>query len=98
MTGSACRAGRGLTAPDRRSTRSSPMMLAPWTAIAQAGGDVVRLPADRFLLLLAGIPRLRELSLAYALAQSYLMSRSVLCNRFHELTERAARWLLTFAT
>jgi CRP-like cAMP-binding protein len=29
---------------------------------------------------------------------TYLMSRSVLCNRYHELVERTARWLLIYRT
>lgn len=76
----------------------SAMSFAPWTGVAQAAGEVLRLPADRFRSLLVEVPRLREMALEYSLMQSYLMSRSVLCNRFHDLIERTARWLLTMST
>jgi CRP-like cAMP-binding protein len=68
----------------------------PAVAIAHsASGQAFELPVDVFLQQLETSKALRQLVLRYALSEHYLSAQSVGCNRFHELSERAARWLLT---
>ena len=67
---------------------------SPWLAISQVGGDVWRYPVQEFREVLRQAPTLWTLVDQYALMQTFLMSQSVLCNRFHDLPQRAARWLL----
>jgi CRP-like cAMP-binding protein len=53
-----------------------------------------RWPATDFARDLPRMPVLHERMQKYLLTQTFLMSQSVLCNRFHELPQRTARWLL----
>ncbi|MCB9483588.1 MAG: Crp/Fnr family transcriptional regulator [Dehalococcoidia bacterium] len=72
--------------------------LAPWTATAQLGGESLRLGVQEFRQALVDAPVLRDRVQRYGLTQTFMMSQSILCNRFHDLPQRAARWLLIFAS
>jgi|GEM_PF-2671868 len=67
---------------------------SPWFAVAQVGGEMWRWPAADFQRDLPRMPVLQDRMRKYMLTQAFLMSQSVLCNRFHELSQRTARWLL----
>lgn len=67
---------------------------SPWFAVAQVAGEVWRWPAADFERDLSRMPVLQARMRKYMLTQTFLMSQSVLCNRFHELSQRTARWLL----
>jgi len=71
---------------------------SPWLAVSQVAGEVWRWPASDATRDLPGLPVLQDRLQKYALSQSFLMSQSVLCNRFHELPQRTARWLLIMRT
>ncbi|MGE3961361.1 MAG: Crp/Fnr family transcriptional regulator [Dehalococcoidia bacterium] len=71
---------------------------APWSAVAQVAGTSLRCGAADLRRVLAHAPVLSARIEQYALTQTYFMSQSILCNRFHELLQRTARWLLILAT
>mgnify|MGYP006273662269 CR=1 FL=1 len=70
---------------------------APWRVVVQSPGRAFAIDATLFAEHLAVSPVLRQLALRAAVAGHFLTSQSVGCNRFHDLTSRAARWLLTVA-
>ncbi|MGE3855604.1 MAG: Crp/Fnr family transcriptional regulator [Dehalococcoidia bacterium] len=67
---------------------------APWRTVVQAGGTALQMPADAFRQHMLTLPTLGMLVARYNVAAHLLTSQSAACNRFHELTARAARWLL----
>ncbi|MCA9851557.1 MAG: Crp/Fnr family transcriptional regulator [Dehalococcoidia bacterium] len=77
---------------------ASDVNVAPWAATVQAGGESLRVGLADLVHVFVETPVLRQRMLQHGMMQTYMMSQSVLCNRFHELTQRAARWLLVFAS
>ena len=67
---------------------------SPWWAVCQVEGSTWILKSTEFRAGLAHMPVFVSLMRRYELAQTFLMSQSILCNRFHDLVQRAARWLL----
>ncbi len=67
---------------------------SPWFAVAQVGGAALRWPIGEVRRVLPRTPVLQGRLQQYGLMQTFLMSQSVLCNRFHDLAQRTARWLL----
>jgi CRP-like cAMP-binding protein len=67
---------------------------APWRTVVQAGGPAFRLAPELFRRHIAESPELGLLVARSNVAAHLLTSQSAACNRFHELTARAARWLL----
>lgn len=67
---------------------------APWRTVVQAGGAAQQLTSEAFRWHVAQSPELALLVGRYNVTAHLLTSQSAACNRFHELTARAARWLL----
>ena len=67
---------------------------APWRVVVQSAGRALAMDASVFAERLNASPVLRQLVLRSAVAAHFLTSQSVGCTRFHDLTSRAARWLL----
>jgi len=68
--------------------------VAPWRVVAQVEGDVLRCTVTELRNVFDQSSDLRDLLQRSSLSQAFLMSQSILCNRFHELPQRAARWPL----
>jgi len=68
---------------------------SPWDCIIQMSGSAYVMSADDFGACLVTMPTLRRAVSRHVLDEHHLASQSVGCNRFHGLTERTARWLLT---
>ena len=67
---------------------------APWRTVVQAGGPGHQLTPEAFRWHVSESPALARLVARYNVTAHLLTSQSAACNRFHELTARAARWLL----
>lgn len=67
---------------------------APWRVVVQSAGYALAIDTAMFTTHLEASPVLRRLVLRSAVAGHLLTSQSVGCNRFHDLSSRAARWLL----
>lgn len=67
---------------------------APWRTVVQAGGTAYQLTPEAFRGHVAESPEFALLVARYNVTAHLLTSQSAACNRFHELTARAARWLL----
>jgi CRP-like cAMP-binding protein len=65
--------------------------------IIQVPGESLRVEAEEFLRLLAGLPALSEMIGRYAEAVMVLMSQSAACIAVHPVQERCARWFLMTA-
>ena len=65
------------------------------TTEVQVGGTALRLPAERFLALKAGLPPFADALFATAQALYYQVMVSAACNGAHDARQRLARWLLT---
>lgn len=63
----------------------------------QHGGRALVVPAKVFADHFQKTPELRRLVGAYLAYQGTQMARTAYCNRFHEVEERLARWLLMMA-
>ena len=73
---------------------ASGIEMSPWRTIVQAGGEAYQMPPEAFRHHMQEQPSLALLVARYNVAAHLLTSQSAACNRFHELTARAARWLL----
>ncbi|MCB9492447.1 MAG: Crp/Fnr family transcriptional regulator [Dehalococcoidia bacterium] len=71
---------------------------SPWWGVCQVEGEAWRLPASTFSGRVPDLPHLEDEIRRYELVQAFMMSQSVLCNRFHDLVQRTARWLLVMST
>jgi CRP-like cAMP-binding protein len=63
-------------------------------SVVQAEGEALVMPLDTFIRLFESEPQFQRAVLAYFGALLSATSQSVVCNRFHDLTARTARWLL----
>lgn len=68
--------------------------IGPLEAIAQVAGDAAVVPADIFRAELRDGTSLADTMRRYTQAQLVQTAQTAMCNRLHELEERAARWLL----
>jgi CRP-like cAMP-binding protein len=64
------------------------------TATVQAPGEFLRLPARIFSAEMDRSKSLRKLAGAYAFVQMKQMTLAASCNRYHQVEQRLARWLL----
>jgi CRP-like cAMP-binding protein len=62
--------------------------------IIQIPGEAYRMPVDRFREHRNSLPNFHEISTRYAQVMYYSLSQAIACNRFHQLVERCAKWLL----
>ena len=67
---------------------------APFEAMTQAGGTVLRLDAAAFREELEARSTLRTLLLRYAMAFTVQVAQTAACNGRHHIEDRLARWLL----
>lgn len=67
---------------------------APWRTVVQAPGEALQMTAEAFCRHVAELPALRRLVGRFNVFAHLLTSQTAACNRFHELSARAARWLL----
>lgn len=68
--------------------------LGPLQIIAQIPGEAAVVPAPVLRTELNGRSSLDDAMRRYTQAQMVQTAQTAMCNRLHELTERAARWLL----
>src|SRR5262245_1855706 len=66
----------------------------PFRAIVQAPGSAMRAIAVRFADLFKGSPALQGVIHRYLHGRLVQLSQSAVCNRFHTVEQRLARWLL----
>jgi CRP-like cAMP-binding protein len=66
----------------------------PVRAVAQVGGQCVRVPQDRFLAALRGGGVLDALVRRYIAVSWQTANQTIACNLRHTVKQRAARWLL----
>jgi CRP-like cAMP-binding protein len=66
-------------------------------AIVQADGFATRIDARAFVAVLERTPVLRGRLLRYARDLLSQVSRTAICNTFHSIEQRTARWILTMA-
>jgi len=71
--------------------------LSPHDAIVQGGGDALRIPARAFRRELERSSPLRRLAGRYTHVVMTQLAQNVVCNRFHVVEQRLARWLLMSA-
>jgi CRP-like cAMP-binding protein len=64
------------------------------TATVQAAGEFLRMPARTFSAEMARDTSLRKIAGAYAFVTMKQMALAASCNRFHQVEQRLARWLL----
>ena len=67
---------------------------APFEAMTQAGGTMLRLDAAAFQEAVEARPALRVLLLRYAMAFIVQVSQTAACSGRHQVQDRLARWLL----
>ena len=67
----------------------------PFRAIAQARGEVLRLPAQAFVASLSPVPAVHELITRHQHLLILQLTQSVLCAKLHSLQQRLCRWVLT---
>jgi CRP-like cAMP-binding protein len=82
----------------REGTTGVPVFLTgdpgPLQVIAQVPGEAVVVSADAFRGQLADGTGLQDIMRRYTQAQLAQTAQTAVCNRLHELEQRAARWLL----
>lgn len=66
-------------------------------AVVQGEGDALRIPARQFRKHLEESPTLRRLAGCYAHVIMSQLTQNAVCNRFHVVEQRLARWLLMSA-
>lgn len=66
----------------------------PWLSIVQGDGEALVMAVDTFMSLLESEPVFHRHVLDFCGALFIATAQSVVCNRFHDLTARTARWLL----
>lgn len=62
--------------------------------IIQIPGEAYRMSVERFREHRERLPKFHEISTRYAQVMYYSLSQAIACNRFHQLAERCAKWLL----
>jgi CRP-like cAMP-binding protein len=62
--------------------------------IVQIPGKSLTMPIDRFREHYHHLPGFHEVIARYAQVMYYALSQAIACNRFHQLNERCAKWLL----
>lgn len=67
----------------------------PLRAVAQVGGECIRVPADRFLAVLRAGGTLDALVRRFLAVSWQSANQSIACNLRHPVKERTCRWLLT---
>jgi CRP-like cAMP-binding protein len=67
------------------------------TVQVQCGGQALRMGADVFLRILDTQGRLQKLALLYVQWQMAQMAQSIVCSRYHAVSERLSHWLLSNA-
>lgn len=67
---------------------------SPWRTLVQIGGEALSLPLAAFHRHLSESTVLRSQLDAYAATLLVASAQSTACNRFHDLPQRLARWLL----
>lgn len=68
--------------------------ISPWRLTVQAAGEAITILPEAMAEVLPALPRAQYLLFRYVHALQTLATQSIACNRFHELPERTARWLL----
>lgn len=68
---------------------------SPHASFCQISGRAARLPADDLRKALSGDGELRVLLSRFTQATMIQIAQNVICNSTHNLSQRAARWLLT---
>jgi CRP-like cAMP-binding protein len=66
----------------------------PYRAIVQIAGDAIRVPVETFKAVFEQGNGLQGLLLRFAVVFTTQVAQSVVCNRFHHVEERLARWML----
>src|SRR5262249_61928939 len=66
----------------------------PFRAMVQAPGSSMRARADKLAALFKGSPELQGIIHRYLHGRLVQLSQSAVCNRFHTVEQRLARWLL----
>ena len=67
---------------------------SPWQFLVQADGHALTLPIDAFHEHIRSKPRFLEAMVRFSMELAVLMSKGAVCNRFHDLSQRLAFWLL----
>jgi len=68
--------------------------LAPFEAVVQNQGEVLRCARKDFLRVLRSAPKLQRLLQRYTYVAWQQIAQNVSCSHFHAIEERLARWLL----
>ncbi len=68
--------------------------ISPWRLTVQAAGEAFALVPASLTDLFPRLPVTLRLLMRYSHVLQQLGTQSIACNRFHELPERTARWLL----
>ena len=66
----------------------------PYRAIVQVAGDAIRVPGRTFRAVFDQRDGLHDLLVRFVIVFTAQVAQSVVCNRFHHVEERLARWLL----
>lgn len=69
-------------------------LTGPTTVHVQVPGDGLRMPARAFREILSSSPSMQALMRRYSYALFNQISQLAACNRFHDVEQRCARWLL----
>jgi CRP-like cAMP-binding protein len=76
----------------------SELLLGPqpmsWRVVTQGAGHCLRVDTNRFRALAAHSPALRSVCQRYLILRLQQLSRAAVCERFHAIGPRLARWLL----
>lgn len=68
--------------------------IAPYTSVVQGSGTTLRVGVSTFVNQLDAIPALRGICSRYFFVLVEQLTQSIVCNCFHEVSQRLARWLL----
>ncbi len=66
----------------------------PYRATVQMKGNALRIPTTSLRKLFTEGMRFQQIAMAYINCVVLQIAQSVICNRFHDLEQRLARWLL----
>lgn len=62
--------------------------------IVQIPGDAYCMPVEHFREHRKNLPHFHEITTRYAQVTYYALTQAIACNRFHQINERCAKWLL----
>jgi CRP-like cAMP-binding protein len=62
--------------------------------IVQIPGEAYCMPVEQFREHRKNLPHFHDITTRYAQVMYYALSQAIACNRFHQINERAAKWLL----